>query len=129
MSSSSTTGTAPLTFDQFWRWLQDHRNCLVRAGSGEVALFDNDFVHWDFFDEEDGRAVCQVILGKSLLGELVIERADVLFVQSSLDVEDPSQGYHLFECVGGAGKDNFPLYHFVLTHGMDTPQGHQALKH
>ena len=58
MPSSSSSAT-PLTFDAFWRWLLEHRNCVVRLGSGDVALMDHDLIHWDFFDEEDGRAVCQ----------------------------------------------------------------------
>ncbi len=126
---SSTTGAAPLSFDLFWKWLQDHRNCLVRAGAGEAVLFDHESLHWDFFDEDDGRAVCQLISGKALVGELVVERSEVLFVQSSLDPEDPSRGYWVFECLGGPRDESFPLYHFVLTHGMEGAQGHQLLKH
>ena len=125
----STTQAAPLSFDQFWRWLQDHRNCLVRCGAGDAAFFDNDWLHWDFFEEDDGRAVCQAIFGKALVGELVIERSEVLFVQASSDPEDPDHHHWLFECVGGARGENFPLYHFVLTHGMEGAQGHQVLKH
>ena len=127
--STTTTAAAPLTFDVFWRWLQEHRNCLVRAGAGDTTVFDHDALHWDFFDEDDGRAVCQAILGKTLVAEFLVERAEVLFVQASLDAEDPARGHWLFECVGGAGKDSYPLYHFVMTHGMESAQGHQALKH
>lgn len=126
---SPTPSNAPLTFDQFWRWLQDHRNCLVRAGAGEVTLFDNDNVHWDFFDEPDGRAVCQVILGKSLVGELVVERGEVVMVQAQADVEDPQRNNWVFECIGGTKDDAYPLYYFVLTHGMEGAPGHQVLKH
>lgn len=124
-----STPTQPLTFDQFWRWLMDHRNCVVRAGTADVALMDNELLHWDFFDEEDGRAVCQAIVGKSLVGELVIERSDVLFVQAQPDLENPTSGYWAFECIGGPREESYPLYHFVLTHGMEGAQGHQVLKH
>ena len=58
MASPETTA-APLTFDQFWRWLQEHANCVVRAGTGDATLFDADALHWDFFEEEDGTAVVQ----------------------------------------------------------------------
>jgi hypothetical protein len=123
-----TTAT-PLTFDQLWRWLQEHRNCVVRAGSADVMLMDSELTHWDFFEEDDGRAVCQLILGKSLLGEVVIERADVLFVQASPDVEQAQAGHWMFECFGGSREDAYPLFVFVTTHGMEAIQGHQALKH
>lgn len=94
-----------------------------------MAVFDHDSLHWDFFDEDDGRAVCQVLLGKALVAEIVIERSDVLFVQSSSDPEDPTRNAWVFECVGGTRDDNYPLFTFVMTHGIEGPQGHQTLKH
>lgn len=120
---------APLTFDAFWRWLAEHRNCIVRVGTSDLMLMDHDQLHWDLFDEEDGRAVVQAILGKSLVGELLIERSEVLLVQASPDLENPSSGYWIFECLGGNGPENYPLFVFVLTHGMEQAQGHQVLKH
>lgn len=126
---SSTTTASPLTFDQFWRWLMEHRNCVVRIGAGDVALMDHELIHWDFFDEEDNRAICQAILGKSLVGEIVLERSEVLFVQASPDVENPTSGYWTFECIGGPREESYPLYFFTLTHGMEGAQGHQVLKH
>lgn len=127
MPSSATA--SPLTFDAFWRWLMDHRNCLVRAGSGDVMLMDHELLHWDFFDEDGGRAVCQLIFGKGLVGEVVIERSEVLFVQASPDVENPQSGHWLFECIGGPREDSYPLYAFVLSHGMESTQSHPVLKH
>lgn len=127
---STTSTAAPLTFDAFWRFLTDHRNCLVRAGAGDTVLLDHESLHWDFFDEEDGRAVCQLVLGKALVGELVMERSDILFVQASPDVETPGQGYWLFECMGGPKDETYPVYHFVLSHGLEgTQASHQGLKH
>lgn len=127
--SPPSTGAAPLTFDQFFRWLQDHRNCVVRAGSADVMLMDSELTHWDFFDEDDGRAVCQLILGKALVGEILIERSDVLFVQASPDIEQAQAGHWMFECFGGPKDDAYPVFVFVLSHGMETVQGHAALKH
>lgn len=128
MTSSSKTAT-PLTFDAFWRWLQEHGNCLLRAGSSEVMLMDHELMHWDFFDEDDGRVVVQSIVGKALVGEAVIQRSDVLFVQASPDLEQPGSQAWLFECVGGNKEESYPLFSFLLTHGMEAAQGHQALKH
>lgn len=128
---TSTTQTAPLTFDVFWRWLADHRNCVVRAGAGDTVLFDHELAHWEFFEEPDNRAVVQLIVGKALVGELVIERSDVLFVQVQPDVEDPGRGYFIFDCIGGPREDSYPLYHFVLSHSMEGAAGgqHAMLKH
>ncbi|MDP3238381.1 MAG: hypothetical protein Q8S33_10965 [Myxococcales bacterium] len=127
---SSTTQTAPLTFDVFWRWLAEHRNCVLRAGAGDTVLFDHELGHWEFFDEPDNRAVVQLIIGKSLVGEVIIERADVLFVQVQPDVEDPNRGSFIFDCIGGPRDDSYPLYHFVLSHSMEGAGGqHAMLKH
>jgi hypothetical protein len=125
---STTTAPAPLTFDAFWRWLSDHRNCVLRVGSTDVVLMDNELVHWDFFDEDE-RAIVQAIVGKSLVGEVVIERADVLFVQASPDLEQPGSTAWNFELIGGNKGENYPLFTFLLTHGMEGAGGHQVLKH
>ena len=130
MSSSSSKSTAaPLTFEAFWRWLQDHRNCLLRVGSTDVVLMDHELVHWDFFEEDDGSAVVQAIVGKSLVGEAILERTDILFVQASPDLESPGSQAWNFECIGGSQTESYPIWSFLMTHGMEGAQGHQALKH
>jgi hypothetical protein len=129
---STTTQTTPLTFDAFWRWLQDHRSCVLRVGAGDAVLFDHELGHWELFEEPDNRAVVQLVMGKGLVGELVIERADVLFVQVHPDPEDPQRQAFVFDCIGGPREDSYPLYHFVLSHGMDGGPGgaqHSMLKH
>lgn len=128
MTSPSKTA-APLTFEAFWRWLQDHRNCLLRVGSPDVVLMDHELIHWDFFEEDDGTAVVQAILGKSLVGEVLIPRQDVLFVQSSPDLEQPGSQAWNFECIGGTREDSYPVFTFLVSHGMEGAQGHQVLKH
>jgi hypothetical protein len=126
---SSSSSAAPLTFDAFWRWLAEHRNCVLRVGSNDVMLMDNELLHWDFFDEDDGRAVVQAIVGKALVGEVIIERSDVLFVQASPDLEQPGSQAWNFELIGGSKDENYPLFSFLLTHGMEGAAGHQVLKH
>ena len=128
-SSSSKSTAAPLTFEAFWRWLQDHRNCLLRVGSNDVVLMDHELVHWDFFEEDDGSAVVQAIVGKSLVGEAIIERTDILFVQASPELETPGSQAWNFECIGGSREESYPIWSFLMTHGMEGAQGHQALKH
>jgi hypothetical protein len=128
MTSPSKT-PAPLTFEAFWRWLQDHRNCLLRVGSADVMLMDHELVHWDFFEEDDGTAVVQAIVGKALVGEAIIERTDILFVQASPDLEQPGSQAWNFECIGGSREESYPVFSFLVTHGMEGAQGHQVLKH
>ena len=129
MSTRTTDTAAPLTFDRFWRWLGEHPNCIVRAGGYDTALFDHEDFHWDFLEEEDGRAVVQLIRGKGLVGELVIDRREVLFVQAAPDVEDAARGFWLFECIGGPKDDTYSVCHFLISHGMEQSVSHQMLKH
>lgn len=129
LMSSPPASSSPLTFDQFWRWLAEHRDCVVRAGSEDIMLFDHDLAHWDFFEESDGRAIVQCIIGKTLAGELVLERSEILFVQSSPNSEDPQSGEWFFECQGGPRDDSYPLYVFVMSHGMEGSPSHPTLKH
>ena len=52
MSSKRVTPVATtLTFPKFWTWLQGHVNCIVRAGTPEVVLFDHDDFHWTLLAE------------------------------------------------------------------------------
>ena len=101
---------------------------MLRVGSADVVLMDNELLHWDFFDEED-RAVVQAILGKGLVGEVIIERGEILFVQASPDLEQPGSQAWNFELIGGTKGENYPLFSFLLTHGMEGATGHQVLKH
>ena len=36
-SDRKLLSTNVLSFDNFWRWLQGHPNCILRAGTGEFA--------------------------------------------------------------------------------------------
>ncbi len=118
---------APLTFERFWSWLLQHRACVVRAGTPTTSLFDYDDFHWDFFEEDDA-AVAQMIRGKHLVGEIVLSRSQVLFVQASPDVENPQEGHWLFELLSGEGAGKVPVAFFVMSHGIEAA-GHQMLKH
>ena len=127
--TAKETPAAPLTFDRFWRWLMDHPNCIVRVGSPDSTLLDHDDFHWDFLEEDDGNAVVQLVKGKALVGELIINRREVLFVQSTLDVEQAAQGFWMFELIGGPKDESYPLATVLMSHGMEQTAGHQMLKH
>ncbi len=127
--SVATQPATTLAFEKFWHFLTEHPNCIIRAGTADSVLFDMPEMHWDFFDEDEGRAVVQLIRGKSLVGELVIDRTIVKAVHGSIDVEEAAQGYWLFEVMAASAKDDLPAYHFLMSHGVDHDKGHQMLKH
>ncbi|MBX7113857.1 MAG: serine/threonine protein kinase [Myxococcaceae bacterium] len=127
--SITETSAATVPFERFWRWLIEHPNCIVRAGTYDAVLFDSDEFHWAFVEEEDGRAIVQMLKGKHPVGELILERQEIQSVKASPDVEGGQSGQWLFEVVGGPKNETYAMYHFVMSHGMDPQATHQPLKH
>ncbi len=124
MALTVETG-ATLSFERFWRWLKRHASCVLRAGTQETFLYDQDDLHWHLEEDEDRVPTVQLMRGKQILGEVVIETRDILFVQALPDPEG-EQGQFLFELVGGGGDEPYAVYHFVLTHGFDEETAHRT---
>lgn len=127
------TGTT-VKFEQFWAWLRDHANCILRAGTEEVWLFDHEELHWHLDNDANRNPVVQLIQGKRLLAEFVMEARDLLFVQATPEGPATAAGEQptLFECITSAGGENFAAYHFVLAHPFEEeaqPHGSSGLKH
>jgi hypothetical protein len=123
MALTVETGSS-LTFDRFWRWLKRHPNCILRAGTPDATLYDDEDLHWHLEEEEDRTPSIQLVRGKQLLAELSIEVRDVLFVQVLPD-PDGGQGHFLFELIGGGGDEPYAVYHFLLAHAFDEEGGHR----
>lgn len=103
-----------LPFDRFWTWLQSHANCILRAGTPEAVLFDDDDLHWHFGTDRSDLLV-QIVRGKVVLGELVVIPSEITYVQ----VEPGEGDEFLFECISEQEKQRLSTYHFVLSHGYD----------
>jgi hypothetical protein len=114
-----------LTFDRFWRWLKRHPNCILRAGTPDAFLYDDEDLHWHLEEDEERVPTVQLVRGKQILGELVLEVRDLLFVQVTPDPEGEA-GQFLFELHGGGGDEAYAVYHFVLAHGFDEEAGHRT---
>jgi hypothetical protein len=108
-----------LAFDEFWRWLVLHPNCIVRAGTADSVLYDDDDLHWHFGNEGPDAFLCQLIRGKRLLGEMVIRPDTVSYVQGYRgDHEDE----FVFEMIAEGEEDRAAAYFFVLSHAFDAPE-------
>ena len=105
-----------LTFEVFWSWLQTHPNCILRAGTPEAVVYDEDDLHWHFTSQEDGLPIVQVVRGKRLLGELFLLPEQVTYVQGASGEEE---GEYVFELVSETEEERFVAYFFVLVHGYD----------
>ncbi len=125
MSVTVETG-ATLAFDRFWRWLKRHASCILRAGTPDSFLYDQDDLHWHLDEDDDRVPTVQLMRGKQILGELVIEVREVLFVQAVPD-PDGEQGQFVFELVGGGGDEPYPVYHFLLAHGFEEEASHRPV--
>jgi hypothetical protein len=127
MSVSTTDPTPTLSFETFWQWVMQHSNCILRAGTRDALLFDDDDLHWHFA-ADDGAVFVQVIRGKRLLGELAIDTARVAYVQAL--GEEPA-GEWAFELVSEGGTELTSEYFFVLSHSFDESAipGHERAVH
>jgi len=110
--------TATLSFDNFWSWVQAHPNCIIRAGTPEAVLYDDDDLHWHFSAEGPDTFLIQLQRGKKLMGEIMVVPADVAYVQGVSGEEDE----YLFELISQTQAERVALYHFVLAHGYDAQQ-------
>lgn len=108
-----------LTFETFWTWVVAHPNCILRAGTPESVLYDEEDFHWHFAAEGPHTLLVQVIRGKRLVGELLVEPEQVAYVQGAAgDREDE----FVFELVAESEDDRVVSYFFVLAHGYDVEE-------
>jgi hypothetical protein len=116
---------ATLPFERFWKWLKHHPNCILRAGTGDVWLYDQDDLHWHLEEDPDRNPSVQLVRGKHILAEIVLDVREAVFVQATLEAEVEGERHFLFDVVGGEE----PLYHFLLAHGLEDEPHQGGLKH
>jgi len=109
-----------LSFDEFWSWLTRHPNCILRAGTQDAVFYDDEEFHWHFALEVPDTPLVQVIRGKRLVGEVLIARDRIAYVQGVVgDIE----GEHVFDLVVESEIDQLTAYFFVLSHAYDESAG------
>jgi hypothetical protein len=120
MADDSTLDPAPevLTFGRFWQFLEAHPNCILRAGTPEAALFDDEDLHWHLAKAEEGVLLVQLVRGKRLLAEIALRGSDIDLVQASQETDEEGD-FHLFELFVRGSDGDVPGYYFVLSHGFE----------
>ena len=108
-----------LPFDTFWAWLVRHPNCILRAGTPETVLYDDDDLHWHFGAEDLGTLLVQLIRGKRMLGELLIAVEPIAYVEGT---RGDQEGEFVFELIAENDTDRISAYFFVLAHGFDVEE-------
>lgn len=104
-----------LPFDVFWSWLLAHPNCILRAGTPEVVLYDDEDLHW-VFANEPRYLVAQLLRGKRPMGELLLDPEQVTYVEGQ---PGEQEGEYVFELISETESDRIATYFFVLVHGYD----------
>jgi len=105
-----------IPFDQFWSWLMGHPNCILRAGTPEAVLYDDEDLHWHFASEPPQTLLVQVLRGKRLLGELLLEPEQITYVQA---VPSEVEEEYVFELISESANERFASYFFVLVHAYE----------
>ena len=108
-----------LPFETFWAWLMSHPDCILRAGTPEAVLYDDEILHWGFGAEDSETLLVQVIKGKRVMGELFLMPEPVSYVQGEAG---DREGEFVFECVAETETDRIVTCFFVLVHGYDAEQ-------
>jgi hypothetical protein len=114
LDSTATT----LSFEKFWGWLQAHPNCILRAGTPETVLYDDEKLHWHFAAEGPDTVVVQVMRAKRILGEIAVIPSEVAYVQGEAGEGDE----YVFELMSESDSERVAAYHFVLSHGYDAEE-------
>jgi len=117
--TSTMDDPVTLPFDTFWNWLLSHPDCILRAGTPEAVLYDDEYLHWVFAAEGPETLLVQVFHGKRVMGELFIAPEPISYVQGA---SGNQEGEFVFECVAETESDRMVTYFFVLTHGYDAAQ-------
>jgi len=107
-----------LSFDEFWSWLVAHPNCILRAGTPDTAIYDDDDLHWHFDSEGPEVKLVQLIRGKRLMSELILQTDSVSYIQG---YEGDNEGEFIFELISESERERVAAYFFVLSHGFDDP--------
>lgn len=128
MSVAVETG-ATVSFDRFWSWLKRHPNCIVRVGGPDTFLHDQEPFHWHLEEDAERNPVVQLVWGKLLVAEMILDVRDVIYVEATPE-QGGDPGQFVFELVGGTKDEAYPLYHFVMAHGLEDEGEHsRTLKH
>jgi hypothetical protein len=107
--------TPTLTFDDFWAWVTLHPNCIVRAGTPEAVLYDDDDLHW-LLASEESHLLVQLVRGKRLIGELLVDPEQVAYVQGARGDRD---GEFLFDLIVETPSERLAAYSFVMAHAYE----------
>jgi len=96
-----------------------HPNCILRAGTQDSILFDDEDLHWHMASDGPEELLVQVIRGKHMVGEIRLSSNQITYVQGS---PGEQEGEFLFELITESDSDRIAAYFFVLSHGYEAEE-------
>lgn len=118
----------PLTlpFETFWSWLATHPNCILRGGTPEAVLYDDEDLHWHFALEGGETMLVQVLRGKRLVGEILVQPEQITYVQGT---PGETEEEYVFELISEGDASRVSAYFFVLSHTYEEGSFSEARVH
>lgn len=105
------------SFNDFWNWLQGHLSCIIRAGTGDAILYDDDDLHWHLERWRDSYVV-QLMRGKRVLGEFHMFPDRVSYIEEEA-LETEREPEFQFSLMGEFEGQPVGAYVFVLSHSSE----------
>lgn len=102
------------SFTDFWNWLHGHLGCIIRAGTADAVLYDDDDLHWNLERWRDSYIV-QLMRGKRILGEFHMFPERITFIEEQTLESDREPEYQ-FSLMGEFEGQAMGLYVFVMAH-------------
>ena len=102
-----------MSFDQFWSWVQSHPNCILRLGTIDSIVYDHEDHHWRFGVEQKGTAYVQMVRGKRIISEVLINPNEITYVSHEAGETGEEYFFDLHD------ESHRVLFYFVLSHGTD----------
>ncbi|WP_295799536.1 hypothetical protein [uncultured Microbulbifer sp.] len=115
--------TGSLTLKDFWTWLAEHTSCILRVGTPESILYDDDDYHWRFTQENPSTLLVQLVRGKRLVGEVFVEPELV----SNVRITPGEKEEVIFDLMSEVEGEEQVLYYFVMAHGYDVSEAPQPV--
>ncbi|MFV8781843.1 hypothetical protein ACNKU7_05410 [Microbulbifer sp. SA54] len=107
--------TDTISLKDFWAWLAEHTNCILRLGTPDSILYDDDDYHWRFSQENPRTLLVQLMRGKRMVGEVFVEPELITSVRVSPGEKDDV----IFDLMSEADDQEQVLYYFVMAHGLE----------
>jgi hypothetical protein len=108
--------TSTLSLGVFWAWLIQHPNCILRAGSRDSVLFDDEDLHWHLTGDGPFGFLVQVVRGKHVTGEIRLNSDQITYVEGG---PGEHEGEFVFELIAEDESDRTAAYFFVLSHDYE----------